>query len=178
MHKSTKSRFVTVICVTVLLLVTAMTASADTHYQEVIYLDEAWTVPVAESPCDFALEMHSWGSVRVNYWLDDNGQVTQRIESYGTVRNTVSANGKTMNFHGQGPVQVRFEGNNFATVKFLGPNWLFIAPGYGKVLGSVGQEVWECTIDPVTHEENCVLVKLVGSHEWEDPAAFCEYFSG
>jgi len=154
-----------------------MTVSADTHYQEVITYEDTWIIPVEESPCDFAIEMHSWGSVRINYWLDENGQITRRFETFGTTRNTVSANGKTMKFLGQGPIQVRFD-DGTATAKYIGPVWLFIAPGYGAVFGSTGQEVWECTIDPDTQEEVCVLQKSVGYNNWEDAGPFCEYLSG
>jgi hypothetical protein len=177
MSKSIKHIGVSLTLAAVLLLITALTAAADTHYQEVIYFDDAWTIPIEESPCDFPLDMHSWGVSRMNYWLDENGQTTKRIESFGMTRNTVSANGKSMMFLGQGPFQIRFEGNQF-TVKYIGTNWLFIAQGYGKVFGFVGNQTWDCTIDPITHAEDCVLDKSAGYLNWDDADQFCEYLGG
>ena len=168
-------RILSVLLLVAMSLSTASPAYAKTHYQMVIPVDDLIVIPGNESECGFEYTVHDFGYFRINYWLDDNGDFTKEIDIWGTMKKTISANGKTLPIQVQGPVHIDYVSETEVIVKTTGTSLLITVPGYGHVLGGAGMIVEQYTFNPATGEWDYTLVKLTGNPTWEFWGPLCEY---
>ena len=162
-----------------LVLTAAPAASADTPGQGIIPVDVVEMWPGADNPCGFDIEVDTAGYIRHNYWINRSGELTRIIDIWGTVKQTVLANGKSLKSRIQGPVHYELISGNRYIMVTLGTNIFVTVPGYGHYLNGAGQFVEEITIDPITGEIlSITLIKQVGNVENSDDwSAICEYLS-
>ena len=161
-------------------LVAVTPAFADTpvHGSAPIDDTEIWLATAEDNPCGFDIVIHVYGTFRFNSWLDENGQTTREIDIYGNLKQTYSAHGKSVNVQMQGPIHYEAISENHIILTWLGTNPIITVPGYGKVVGGAGQIVEEIILDPDTGEViSDVFLKLVGSFNYDDSSAVCEYLS-
>jgi len=178
MNISKSYRLAALVFTTMLLLVAVVPASADTLHKIVYPWNDTWTWYADDNnPCGVDIVFQVEGEVRAHYWEDENGVFKFGVESYGSMRGKISANGKTIGFRMQGPIIYQFEDNEWI-VKLAGANWLYTAPGYGNVFGMSGLLIEHTIIDPATGEViDHWVEKLVGNVNWDDYSEMCEYFN-
>ena len=162
---------------------TPVLADPGKHQQEVFVVDEEWVWYGDDeyNPCGFDLYFHDTGKFRFNYWFDEYGRLSKQLEIWGNLKETISANGKTVNVQIQGPVTSSVEyqnsGNEIYTVKIRGTFKLVTVPGLGKIYPGGGMMIEVYTYDAATDEWSYNLEKAVGSYtDLEDFTAFCAYF--
>jgi hypothetical protein len=158
-------------------LASAPAALADTPGHETFPIDGLEISPGAENGCGFDIEIHTVGEYRGNYWVDDNGQVTRWMEIYGNLKQTLSANGKTLRSRVQGSIHAQVVSEDRTLYKFVGTFGLVTVPGSGISAGGGGQIVEEVVIDVETGEVlSDEILKWVGSTgEHSDWDAICAY---
>jgi hypothetical protein len=171
-------RILSVLLLVAMSLSAASPAYADTHYQIVIPTDDSWTWNATDedNPCGFDIGLHEYGNYRMNYWLDEDGQLTRELDIFGNMKLELSAHGKTLKLLYQGPAHW-FYYENTVILKVTGTNASLTVPGYGKVDGSAGLLIITFDIDPETGELiNGVEEKWVGSIDFiSDPNPVCAY---
>jgi hypothetical protein len=178
MSKNAGFRLLSLLIILTIPLFAVTPAFADTHYQVVIPSDATQVWPGSQNPCGFDLTIHEWGTIRVNYWLGENQNLTYEIDAYGQMRMTTSANGKTISFNMQAPIHYKYNDAG-VIIKTTGANFLGTAPGYGKIWGGSGLVIETWDIDPVTGTwSNHILLRTVGNINYDDWAAECEYLAG
>jgi hypothetical protein len=122
------------------ILAAATPAYADTHVQDdyVLDINFTWTEDAPDNPCGFDIQWREYGVVRLNVWFDEENRVTHEVDIYGNVKESLSANGKTVNFLIQGPVQFNIEyppDEIVLRAKSVGTAALATVPHYGKIRG-------------------------------------------
>jgi hypothetical protein len=178
-----KTRFVlrifVIAAMLALVLTAAPAASADTPGQNIIPIDVVEMWPGADNPCGFDIVVHTVGDLRQNFWVNESGEVTRVIAVWGTVKQTVLANDKSLKSRIQGPVHYELISGNRYIMVTLGTYVFVTVPGYGHYLNGAGQFIEEITIDPTTGEIlTSTLIKQVGNVEnTDDWRAICEYLS-
>ena len=168
-------RILSVLLLAFLTFAGARPAYADTHYQDVIDVGDSWVWYGDDNPCGFDLTFGVSGNLRINYWLDENDELTHKIEIFGNIKADVSANGKTVKVQSQGPINWEFS-DGMVIAKTTGPTEFVTVPGYGKVFGFAGllMETW--LIDPVSGDWiNYHLEKWAGNFKDSDWGPICEY---
>jgi hypothetical protein len=171
-------RILSVVLLVIMTLSAASPAYAGTHVQEVIQVDDSWiwSGSDADNPCGFDIGIHEYGTYRVNYWLDEDEQITREIDIFGNMKLVMSANGKTLNVLYQGPAHWVYSEDK-VVLKVTGTNAAVTVPGYGKVDGSAGLLIITWDIDAETGEWiNGIEVKWVGSKDFvSEPNPICAY---
>ena len=172
-------RILSVLLLVVMTLSAASPAYADTHYQTVSYEDNSWVLEASDvenNPCGFDVGIHEYGTFRVNYWLDEDGQLTRELDIFGNMKLVLSAHGKTLKLLYQGPAHWSYSENK-VILKVTGTNAVYTVPGYGKVDGPAGLWIASWDIDPETGEWiNFEVEKWVGSIDYvSKPNPICEY---
>ena len=169
-------RILSVLLLVAMSLSAANPAYADTHYQEVIPVDDYWVWQGndIDNPCGFDLAFWVDGYIRANYWLDENGELTHVINIFGNIKANVSAHGKKVVVRSQGPENWVYSEDKVKVVT-TGPTEFITVPGYGIVFGTAGHWVETWTIDPDTGEWNNYSSEFSGNFQGYDWDPICEY---
>jgi hypothetical protein len=175
---------VVVMVILPLVAVTPAYAGVGTHYQDVIPIDDSGPWPVQH--CAFLINYHTWGNFRINYWLDQNGQLTKEIDILGNLKQTMTApdTGKTVNVQIQGPTHYEFTypEENVLVMKVIGTGTfsLMTAPGDGRIGPGGGGKMVETYTFDISDPNDWILLKysldnVVGNTNPGDWTKFCEY---
>jgi hypothetical protein len=139
-------------------LAIASPAFANAPVKNVYVIDNSYTCNGGETdncwnPCNFAIQMHDYGTFRVNVWSDENG--THEIDIFGNLKRDWSANNKTINIQEQGPIFNSFEYYPDKIVyhsKMAGADVIVTVPHYGRISGGGG----------------LMLETLIGTPDWSE----------
>ncbi len=176
---------VNLISVLLLVFVTLAAASpafANAPVHEVFEIDYSYTCPANEymncwNPCNFDIQMHDYGTWRANVWTDEIG--THEVDIVGAMKRDWSANNKTVNIQGQGPVFYTYEYYPDRTEvysKFAGANVIVSVPHYGRIWGGGGLEIETYSVTPDWSELIYYnLDKMVGNLIEGDWGPVCAY---
>jgi hypothetical protein len=125
--------------------------------------------------CSFDITIHEYGTISWMDFFDQNGNLIRSYTFYGSMKETWSANGKSLNDQISGPGQLVFTpGSPILEFSFLGTNDHLTVPGYGiaSPYGGSGQRTFQ--YDMVTGV--LTLVKSTGIY-LTDPTPICNYLS-
>ncbi len=147
-------RILSVLLMVFITLAAASPAFANAPVQEVGVFDDSYTCKANEvidcwNPCNFDIQMHDYGTWRANIWSDEN--VTREVDIYGAIKREWTANNKTINIQGQGPIFYTFEYYPDRTVlysKMAGANVIVTVPHYGRISGGGGLMVETLIVKP------------------------------
>jgi hypothetical protein len=155
-------------------------ADGPIHYP--IYYDYTISCPPGggidcDNPCNFEVQVHEEGTLRVVLWFDDKGQAIREMVAEGNVKVDYSANNKVVRIKEQGPWQstVEYNADNIVQVaKAIGAIALITVPHYGKLAGGAGlyieTDIWTPGWGEITYSH---IDKMVGNVT--DYGPFCEY---
>jgi hypothetical protein len=167
-----KFHFMSIIMILVLsaAVVTPVLAGQPEFTDEVI----DYTGPL-DNLCGFEITVHSYGTIRWQFFYDKNGVLTDAHEIYGQMKETWSANGKSVDVQISGPVQYKIISDTQVIETYEGTSQVITVPGSGKIYGSAGHFAykWDYTTEPWTFIE---VVKEAGTSVWDwDPV--CAYLA-
>jgi hypothetical protein len=126
-----------------------------------------------DNPCGIDISVHVFGTLRWQYFFDNNGALTRFHAIYGTLKQTWSANGKSLNMQISGPIQFTVLSETVIIVSFKGTNETITVPGYGHVYGSMGNVSYkmDTTTEPWTLIE-VVREKGTSVYDWDPICAY------
>jgi hypothetical protein len=167
-----KFQFMSIILILVLsaAVVTPVLAGPPEFYDEVI----DYTGPL-ENPCGFEITVHSYGTIRWQYFFDKNGVLTDAHAICGQMKETWSANGKSVDVQISGPIQYKIISDTQVIDSIKGTAQVITVPGFGKIYGQAGHFAykWDYTTEPWTFIE---VVREAGTSAWDlDPV--CAYLA-
>jgi hypothetical protein len=144
MKTRTVFRILSVLLMVFVTLAVASPAFANGPVQNVYVIDDSYTCNGGETincrnPCDFDIQMHDYGTFRVNIWSNENG--THEIDIFGNLKADWSANNKTINIQEQGPIFDSYEYYPNETIyhsKTVGATVIVTVPHYGRIFGGGG----------------------------------------
>lgn len=172
-------KYITIMTILAVLLLAAVTpqqasAGAPIHYK--VPLDDSGTYPALSenNPCEFDIDYSLEGTLIFHEWYDENGQLLVGNYNWAGVKNTLSANGKTLFQQDSGLNRVITLSATQYLAYIQGHSWSIAIPGEGIVYGSIGR--WELL---VTHDGdgNILEVEVLSQHgiNLEDPTPICDY---
>jgi hypothetical protein len=157
-------RMLVILSILALSLAFAPSALADTPGHESFSIDTVEISPAEENGCAFDIEVHTYGELRKNYWVDENGEITRWMDIYGNLKQTMSANGKTLMQRIQGPIHAEVVSADTTVYKYVGTFALVTVPGSGISAGGGSLIVEEVIIDLETGDVlSDEILKWVGS---------------
>ncbi len=153
-------------------------AYANTMYHSRTYVtnDSTWAGDDPYNPCGFNLYFHSEGYIVTNILFDNSGWYIHYVNGNGNISGTVSSDWHTVISISRGPTIVSNRTENEWIIRYPATIVIFMLPGYGKIMGGMGQTVIVDTYDPNTGEWT-ETVRSVGKAEItpEDWTTFCEF---
>lgn len=137
-------RVIAILMVSLAALLTGVTAQpvgATPPEVQLINIDETWTAPGLTRICGFTVTRHDQGTARVHSFYRD-GQLIRDVENDHLVTD-FSANGHAVTGRTGGSAIERYNPDGSYSVMFTGPGDHIVVPGYGYVLGFVGNTLIE-----------------------------------
>ena len=126
--------------------------------------------------CSFDITAHQSGTMTVTDFYDQNGNVIKTTYKYGSMKETWSANGKSLNDQISGPGTILYTpGSPMIEFSFLGTNDHLTVPGYGVASPYGGSR--QRTFQLNTETGVVTLVKSTGIY-LTDPTPICNYLGG
>ena len=127
------------------------------------------------TPCEFEVTSHVYGVLRFHDFFDNDGNLTRLHDIWGGVKETWSANGKTLDSQVSGPSHFRFLPNSQLIQESHGTTAVITIPGYGIVHGRRGY--FAVLLDMSTNPPTPIdVVKDAGMYS-EDWDAICTYLA-
>ena len=165
-----KFHFMSIILILVLsaAVVTPVWAGPPEFNDEVI----DYTGPL-DNPCGFEITIHYYGTIGWQLFYDNNGVLTDAHAIYGRMKETWSANGKSVDVQISGPIQLKIISDTQVIESLKGTAQVITVPGSGKIFGQAGHfaNKWDYTTEPWTFIE---VVKEAGTStlNWDPVCAY------
>jgi hypothetical protein len=159
----------------ILAMVVMVPARADQPVHIRIPLDDSGTYPAFSdyNSCEFEIDYVLEGTLNIHEWYDENGDVVRANYNWSGVRNTLSANGKTL-FEQDSGLNKQFIVSPTEYILVIhGHSWSIPIPGYGIAYGSIGR--WVLRVIHDGDEINSVDVLDRSGLNFEDPTPICDY---
>ena len=166
-----------IITMLMIAMVPASPVQASAPFIRVSTIDQ--TLSLADTfgnPCGFMIADHLYGTMREEFFFDQAGQVTRLNAIWGQLKETWSANGKSLNVQVSGPILFTVLSDpEFYIMSVTGTSALITVPGFGTVYGSAGKTstLWKFG-SPNTM---IGVVKEVGSPSIPNWEAICAYLA-
>jgi hypothetical protein len=125
--------------------------------------------------CEFEITHHVYGVLRGQDFFDNDGNLTRLHDIWGGVKQTWSANGKTLDVQVSGPGHFRILSDTLLIQESHGTATVITIPGHGIVYGRRGY--FAVLIDYSTNPPTPIEVVTDHSTFSEDWDAICTYLA-